>query len=132
MEQVSSDLVGWLAVIAGLAAFALLLHLRERRQERPCSAAPARIIQTPLEPMDPAREWSLVTAPVLLELARAHELAPLRARAEACVDAAEHAFNRLIAELASIDCHVVPPTFRPARQLARQPYAIPQRQPLAA
>ena len=120
-------------VIAGLATLALLLRWREMRL-----AARARNEKAQAEAPDTAasesgaREWRLVTETALKELARARELAPMQARAVSQIDAAEHAFNRLAVELAQIGCHIALPTVEPVRQLARQPAAEPQRQPLAA
>jgi hypothetical protein len=49
------------------------------------------------------------------------------------VDAAEHAFNRMLAECAKVTSLVIAPTFEPLRQLAREPAAAPdQQQSLAA
>ena len=120
-------------VIAGLAAFALLLRLREMRH-----VARARGEKAEAERHDSAslagaaRQWRLITEAALKELARARELAPMQARAVSQIDAAEHAFNRLAKELAKVGCHVATPTVEPAAQLARQPAAEPQREPLAA
>ena len=97
---------------------------RTRKSSSPAIQMPSRL--------DPAREWRLVTDITLKELSRASTLVPLQASAARQIDAAEHAFNRLIADLATVNCHVVPPTFRPARQLVREPVAAPHRQPLAA
>lgn len=134
MQHIGPELLGWLMVIAGLATLALLLRLGEVRQAaRRAAAAKVEIkaLQTPKQ-LGAAREWRLVTETALKELARARELAPMQARAVSQIDAAEHAFNRLAVELAQIGCHVALPTVEPVRQLACQPAAEPQRQPLAA
>ena len=129
MQQIGPELLGWLMVIAGLAAFALLLRLREVRQ-----VARARGEKAEAERHDAAslagaaRQWRLITEAALKELARARELAPMQARAVSQIDAAEHAFNRL----AKVGCHVAVPTVEPVGQLALQPAAEPQREPLAA
>ena len=57
----------------------------------------------------------------------------MQADAAMQIDAAEHAFNRMLAECAKVTSLVVAPTFEPLRQLVREPAAVPaQRQPLAA
>jgi hypothetical protein len=134
VQQMGPELLGWAVVIAGLAALALLLRLREQRQtaraQRQAASAEPRDMDTPATAA--AREWRLVTDAAMRELARAGELAPMQARAVSQIDAAEHAFNRLAVELAKLGCQVVTPTVEPVRQLTRAPAAAPQRQPLAA
>jgi hypothetical protein len=55
------------------------------------------------------------------ELARAPEIASIQAHAALKIDAAEHAYNRIVADCAKILAAPVAPTFRPAPQLAHQP-----------
>jgi hypothetical protein len=127
-------LLGWLLVIAGLAALALFLRLGEVRRAASRAAAAkveAEVLQTPQQ-LGAAREWRLVTETALREFARVGELAPMQARALSQIDAAEHAFNRVAVELGKIGCHVASPTVEPVRQLARESTAEAQRQPLAA
>lgn len=134
VQHIGPELLGWLMVIAGLSALALLLRLREGRQAARRAAAAkveTEVLQTPKQ-LGAAREWRLIADAAMRELARAGELAPMQARAVSQIDAAEHAFNRLAVELAQIGCHIALPTVEPVRQLARQPAAEPQRQPLAA
>jgi hypothetical protein len=126
------ELLGWALVTAGLAALALLLRLGEKRQPAPAQREQVRAETPDNAASGAAREWRLITDAAMRELARAGELAPMQARAVSQIDAAEHAFNRLAIELAKVGCHVATPTVEPVRQLARQPAAEPQRQPLAA
>ncbi|MBX9591111.1 MAG: hypothetical protein K2X43_17635 [Hyphomonadaceae bacterium] len=81
----------------------------------------------------PGSEWQKIMSISLAELSRAPDLQSMQARAALQIDAAEHAFNRLIAECAKVSAPVVAPTFEPARQLVREPANAPVRQrPLAA
>jgi len=73
----------------------------------------------------------MVIGLVARELSRAAELAAAQAHAALKIDAAEHAYNRIVADCAKICRPSAAPTFRPARQLTRQP-DLPARQPLAA
>ena len=128
-EPVLAETAGWLAVVAGLAAFALLLRLDEVRKSRPKKIAPLR----PARVFEPGVEFKKVLDVSLAELLLAPDLLSIQAQAATQIDAAEHAFNRLLAECARVTKPIVTPTFQTMRQLAREPAVAPRRQqPLAA
>jgi hypothetical protein len=107
--------------------------LRPRRhspfQRREQAPQPVRVA-TPAARLDARREWEIVTGFLARELARMSEIAALQAGAALKIDAAEHAYNRIVADCARILGPAFAPTFQPPRQLAREP--DPARQSLAA
>ena len=126
---VLAEIAGWLAVVAGLAAFALLLRLDQARKSRQSDVAPLR----PARVFAPGIEFMKVMDVSLAEILLAPDLQSIQAQAATQIDAAEHAFNRLLAECARVTTPIVTPTFQTMRQLAREPAAAPRRQqPLAA
>jgi hypothetical protein len=129
LELVPAEIAGWMAVVAGFAAFALLLRLDQARKERRDVIMPS----PPASELEPGRDWQKIMDVSLVELVRAPDLRSMQADAARQVDAAEHAFNRMLAECAKVTSLVVAPTFEPLRQLVREPAVVPaQQQPLAA
>lgn len=119
-----------MAVVAGFAVFALLLRLDQARKD---SCNVVVISPPPADELEPGRDWQKIMDVSLVELVRAPDLRSMQADAARQVDAAEHAFNRMLAECAKVTSLVVAPTFEPLRELVREPAAVPaQRQPLAA
>ena len=129
LELIPAEIAGWMAVVAGFAAFALLLRWDQaRKQPRELTIA-----SPPASELEPGGDWRKIMDVSLVELVRAPDLQVMHADAARQIDAAEHAFNRLLAECAKVTSLVVAPTFEPLRQLAREPAPVPaQRQPLAA
>jgi hypothetical protein len=129
LESMPAELAGWMAVVAGFAAFALLLRLDQARKERRDVVIP----RPPASALEPGRDWQKIMDVSLVELVRAPDLRSMQADAARQIDAAEHAFNRLLAECAKVTSLVLAPTFEPLRQLVHEPTPVPaQRQPLAA
>lgn len=128
-EALLAEIAGWLAVVAGLAAFAVLLRLNEARKSRPKKVAHIH----PARAFEPGIDFKKVMDVSLAELLLAPDLLSIQAQAATQIDAAEHAFNRLLAECARVTTPIVTPTFQTIRQLAREPATAPARQqPLAA
>lgn len=126
-----ADAAGWFAVVAGLAAFALLVKLdqvrKDARQTSGLEPVPAAA------PLEPGTDWQRIMDVSLVELTRAPDLHSIQARAAMQIDAAEHAFNRLLAECARVSTPVVSPSLEPVRELPRaEATAPPRQQPLAA
>jgi hypothetical protein len=111
-------LAGWCAVISGLALYSWLHILADRRAAR-LTAVPAK------EPKRlgrcPHRDWDLMTGIVRTGLAQTHTASTLHARAAERIDAAEYAFNRLLAECAAIMSLPNALAPRPVPVLARRP-----------
>jgi hypothetical protein len=129
LESIPAEIAGWMAVVAGFAAFALLLRLDQARKDRRDVVMPSPAASE----LEPGRDWQKIMDVSLVELVRAPDLRSMQADAAMQIDAAEHAFNRMLAECAKVTSLVVAPTFEPLRQLVREPAAVPaQRQPLAA
>jgi hypothetical protein len=130
LELMPADVAGWTALVAGFATLALLLRLDRARKDRRVVVGPAR----PVGQLEPGSDWQRIMDVSLAEIARSPDLHAMQARAASQIDAAEHAFNRLLAECAEVRAPVVAPSFEPLRQLAREPAAVPdqQQQPLAA
>ena len=130
LELIPVDVAGWTAVVAGFAVFALLLRLDQARKDRRNMVVPV----PPARQLEPGSEWQRVMDVSLVEITRSPDLQSMQARAAAQIDAAEHAFNRLLAECAKVSSPLVAPTFEPMRQLAREPAVAPvqQQPPLAA
>ena len=129
LEQMPAEIAGWMAVAAGFAAFALLLRLDQARKDR----RNVVISPPPASELEPGRDWQKIMDVSLVELVRAPDLQSIQADAAMQIDAAEHAFNRMLAECAKVTSLVVAPTFEPLRRLVREPVPVPaQQQPLAA
>lgn len=129
LELMPAEIAGWTSVVAGLAAFALLLRLDQSRKER----RNVVIAPPPVSELEAGRDWQKIMDVSLVELVGAPDLQSMQADAALQIDAAEHAFNRMLAECAKVTSLVVAPTFEPLRQLARETAVLPvQQQPLAA
>ena len=116
-------------VVAGLAAFAVLLRLNQPLPDRRSPIA----VPLPASELQPGTDWQKIMDISLVELLRAPDLHAIHDGAAMQVDAAEHALNRLLVECSKATSLVVAPTFEPLRQLVREPATIPaQRPPLAA
>jgi hypothetical protein len=128
-DGIWGDIFGWIAVLAGLAALAGLIAVLRRHRARkgpgPVDSA-ARL--------ERGREWELVMRRATQELWRGPEVAALQADAAIRVEAAEHAYNRLVVDCAKVCAVSPPPTFEQAGpEPAREPKApAPEREPLAA
>lgn len=129
LEQMPADAAGWLAVVAGLAALALLVRLGQARED-----ARQVSVQAPVAaPLEPGTDWQRIMDVSLVELTRAPDLHSIQERAAMQIDAAEHAFNRLLAECARVSTPIVSPSLEPVRELPREEAKAPLRQqPLAA
>lgn len=124
----AADLIGWISVIVCLAALGLAVRLDQASKER------RRVVAKPAAPirrLEAGQDWQRVADVAARDLARVPDLLSMQARAAEQIDAAEHAFNRLLAECSLVARASVEPTFTPVRQLARQA-AAPAQQPLAA
>jgi hypothetical protein len=127
LDSIPAELAGWAAVLAGLGLFVLLLARIEQRTQ---ARAPKLV-----EPVTPAPQagfdWHTATADAARDLARASELASIQTRAALQIDAVEHAYNRMLAQCATVlDLGTAQP-LEPAVAPAREP-EMPARQPLAA
>jgi hypothetical protein len=100
-------LLGWAAILAGLALFTALIALAERRAAR-LRAAPPR--HRP-PGRCPRRDWEHVADIARAGLSQAEVAILLHARAADRIDAAEYAFGRLLAECAAV--LELPPSPRP-------------------
>jgi len=127
LDSIPAELAGWAAVLAGLGLFALLLARIERRTQAraPKMAEPA----TPAP--EPGFDWHTATATAARDLARASELASIQARAALQIDAVEHAYNRMLAQCATVTDFGLAQPREAAVAPAREP-ETPARQPLAA
>jgi hypothetical protein len=129
LELIPVDVAGWMAVVAGFAAFALVLRVDQARKERRNMSMPA----PPARQLEPGTDWQRIMDVSLVEVSHSPDLMCMQARAAAQIDAAEHAFNRLLTECAKVSTPRVVPTLEPLRQLVPEPAAAPvQQQPLAA
>jgi hypothetical protein len=129
LELMPAEIAGWMSVVAGFAAFALLLRLDQARKDRRNVIIPP----SPACELEAGRDWQKIMDVSLVELVRAPDLRSMQADAALQIDAAEHAFNRMLAECAKVTSLVVAPTFEPLRQLAGETAVVPaQQQPLAA
>lgn len=131
MELIPADVAGWTAVVAAMVALALML--RRLDPNRNVVVADVPMTAQPIGEFAKGVEFQQVMKVSLTELEGAPDLRSIQADAKRQIDAAEHAFNRLLAECASVSAPVVASTFEPARELVREPAAVPaQQQPLAA
>jgi hypothetical protein len=125
---ISADVIGWAAVLAGLAAFAGLIDLVERRRRGLRDTA---VAEQPVR-LERAREWDLVLSRAAADLSRAPQVVALQADAAVKLAAAEHAFGRLVGDWQRL-CGQ--PALRPAPEAPPQRVSAPEaaeRQPLAA
>lgn len=126
------EIAGWLAVTAGLVAGATLVRLDQNRKaarDRPTQTVRKCMDRAPLEK---GHEWARVADPAMRGLARGAELPGLHLQAMHQIDAAEHAFNKLVAACALVGCRIALPTIEPVRQLVHKPVPDPVQQSLAA
>jgi len=154
LSGVWADVLAWVAILAGLAACAGLFV----RHDRPRRPAPPRAgIRTDLDlaalnsaahdlaatesprRLGRAQEWSLVVRGASQDLERGAALAALQSEAALKLAAAEHAFNRLVADYANLRRHSAISPNAPPHQLTASPGKPPrtlerptERPPLAA
>jgi hypothetical protein len=124
---ISADVIGWAAVLAGLAAFAGLIALVERRGRGPRDTAVAEL---PVR-LERAREWDLVLSRAAADLSRTPRLVALHADAAIKLAAAEHAFGRLVGDWQRLCGQPAASMPEAAPQPVPAPEA-PEHQPLAA
>ena len=122
MSWVSGALVGWAAVLTGLTILAGLIMWADRR--RPVSRRTETNVTDAT--LDPRREWELVMHSASEGLSRRAGLAALQADTALKIEAAEHAFNRLVADFAKLRRTSAPP---PATEPAPQPVSMPEEAP---
>ena len=113
-------LAGWCAVISCLALYSWLYILADRRAARLAAMAAAAKVPRP-QGRCPRRDWDLMTGIVHAGLAQTEAAAALHARAAERIDAAEYAFNRLLAECAAMGLPSTPTPPRPVPILSRRP-----------
>jgi hypothetical protein len=129
LGAISADVIGWAAVLAGLAALTGLIALVERRRRAPRHTAVAEL---PVR-LERAREWDLVLSRAAADLSRAPHVVALHANAAVKLAAAEHAFGRLVGDWQKI-CGQ-PALLRPAPEATPPSVPAPEpaeHQPLAA
>jgi hypothetical protein len=150
MEQLSgswADVLAMAAVLAAIAACAgLVTRIGGHRRLAPPVTEAAPVSEAP-EPsaidaprrLDRAQEWALVIGHATRGLERGPAVAALQSKAALKIAAAEHAFNRLVADYAMLRPISATPTGEPPREIAgargRLRYArqrTPERRRLAA
>src|SRR5262245_43793179 len=109
LSNIPTDLAGWAAVLLALTALAALIALDDKRKH-------ARVAAAPSAGSSVVEAIEVEHAPV-----RIPDLAAIQADAALQIDAAEHAFNRMLAECAGIAGSKLTPTFEPLRKFAPQP-----------
>ena len=122
-----ADLIGWIAVLAGLTVLAGLIALVERRRH---ARRHATVAKAPIR-LEPAREWDLVLSRAAADLSRAPHVVALQADAAVKIEAAEHAFGRLVGDWQRLCGQPAVPAPEASPQSAPVPEA-PERRPLAA
>jgi hypothetical protein len=145
LSGVWADVLAWAAILLGLAACAAFFARgpRPRRPPAPLAAiAPADLdLAAPEAPrrLGRAQEWSLIVGRASQDLERGARLAALQSEAALKLAAAEHAFNRLVADYASLHPHTAMSPITPPPQHAAGPRTRPHpfgrpadRRPLAA
>jgi hypothetical protein len=123
MSGVWGALGGWVTVLAGLAVLAGLIRWADRR--RPASPRHDAEARDPTT-LDPRREWELVMHSASEGLSRRADLAALQADTALKIEAAEHAFNRLVADFAKLCATSAPP---PVAEPAPLPVSTPEAAP---
>jgi hypothetical protein len=119
------DILGWAAVLAGLAIFVRIIVLMRRLRPRG-----ANVAETGAR-LNRGREWEVVACRATHDLWRGPVLAELQADALVKIESAEHAYNRLVVECAKVCATSAVPTIEPAREVERQPEPV-EHPPLAA
>jgi hypothetical protein len=129
-----AEILGWSFVLAGLAAYTGAVTLLERRRTRHRSRAAGMSPR-----LERGREWDLVMRRATKELARGPRVEALQADATVTIEAAEYAYNRLLADcvrhraapqLPAADEPAPAPVVEPARETEPAPAEEPA--PLAA
>jgi hypothetical protein len=92
------SLAAWAAVIASLSLFTWLILLADRRAAR----LNAALVREKPARRCPQRDWDLVAGIARTGLAQIDVAMALHVRAAERIDAAEYAFNRLLAECAAV------------------------------
>ena len=132
LELIPAEIAGWMAVVAGFAALALLLRWLDPSRTTVTPTVIAALAP-PMQRFEPGAEFEMTAGKSLAELRVRPDLLSIQKQAWILIDATDHAVNRLRADLAQVTGLISSPTFAPARQLVREPAAVPaQRQPLAA
>jgi hypothetical protein len=126
------ELLGWAAVLAGLAVLAGVIVLIDRRRPSPQREEVAATL-------DPEREWELVIHSASAGLARGADLAVLQADAAMKIEAAEHAYRRLVADCAKLCLTCAVPASEPPpqpvselKEIPSEPEKVAEQPPLAA
>jgi hypothetical protein len=109
-------LLGWAGVLAGLAAFAGLLSIFDRRRRVHAAHAGEAAPE-----VDLAHEWEAVMRRATRELARGPQVEALHADATTTIESAEHAYNRLVVDCARHCQLPTAPTFEPVQALEPAP-----------
>jgi hypothetical protein len=102
-----ADVLAWVAILAGLVACAgFIVRLGEPREPAPPIAATDTAVEEPevegSRRLGPEREWALIVRHAAQGLDRSSTLATLHSDAARKIAAAEHAFDRLVADYASL------------------------------
>jgi hypothetical protein len=143
MEQLSgswADVLAWAAVLAAIAACAgLVMPIGGHRRVAPpvAEAAPVSEALVPSaidapRRLDRAQEWALVIGHATRDLERGPAVAALQSKAALKIAAAEHAFNRLVADYAMLRPMSATPTSEPPREIDNAPQRTAERRHLAA
>jgi hypothetical protein len=128
LETIPAEIAGWIAVVAGFAAFALLLRWLDPTRSDILNLI---VAPPPARQLEPGMEFQKLID--VLQPTSAWDLQTVQKLATTQLDAADYAINLMKAELAKVTSLVVAPTFEPLRQLVREPAVAPaQQQPLAA
>jgi hypothetical protein len=121
-------LLGWAAILAGLALFTALIALAEGRSAKLRAAKPR---QRP-PGRCPRRDWERVAGIARAGLSQAEAAILLHGRAADRIDAAEYAFGRLLAECAAVPELPQAPRPRPVPLPPRGRARYAEARPLAA
>jgi hypothetical protein len=125
-----TEMLGWGFLLGGLAAFAGVVAVIERRRR-------LRRVRTAAQRLERGREWDLVMRRATNELARGPHVEALQADATVTVEAAEYAYNRLLMDCARHGAAPSLPVAEPAPALVEparevEPAPVEEREPLAA
>jgi hypothetical protein len=133
MSGVWGELSGWAAILAGLAVLACVIVRLDRRRPSPHRTDLGQAAAT----LDHGREWELIMHSASEGLSRGADLAALQADTALKIDAAEHAYKRLAADLANLRSKATEPVAEPApepepEEAPRAPETVTEQPPLAA
>jgi hypothetical protein len=125
-----ADVLVWVIILTGLVACAgFIVRLGEPRQPAPPIAATDTVVDQPeaegSRRLGPDREWALIVRHATQGLDRSSTLTTLHADAARKIAAAEHAFDRLVADYASL-CR---PSVASAAALQHRLATTPRRSP---